>query len=59
MKNYLVHYYPDAFSEWNMISSFGSWISVVSLILFFFIVYKTLTSADKFENKKNLGWTYR
>jgi hypothetical protein len=38
-----------------MISSFGSWISVVSIILFFFIVYKTLTSVDKFENKKNLG----
>jgi heme/copper-type cytochrome/quinol oxidase subunit 1 len=39
--------YPDAFAEWNMIASFGSYISVFSLLLFFFIVYLNLT-----ENKR-------
>jgi heme/copper-type cytochrome/quinol oxidase subunit 1 len=31
--------YPDAFSGWNNISSFGSLISVLSLFIFFYIVY--------------------
>lgn len=34
--------YPDAFAGWNMISSFGSYISAISAILFFYIVYATL-----------------
>jgi cytochrome c oxidase subunit 1 len=35
--------YPDAYAGWNMIASFGSYVSVISLILFFFIVHVTLT----------------
>jgi heme/copper-type cytochrome/quinol oxidase subunit 1 len=35
--------YPDAYAGWNMIASFGSYISVISVILFFFIIYVTLT----------------
>jgi cytochrome c oxidase subunit 1 len=35
--------YPDAFSGWNMISSIGSTISLISVLLFFYIVYLTLT----------------
>ena len=35
--------YPDAYAGWNMIASFGSTISVLSLIVFAFIVYTTLT----------------
>ena len=31
--------YPDAFSSWNAISSFGSIISVVATWLFLYIVY--------------------
>jgi cytochrome c oxidase subunit 1 len=34
--------YPDAFYGWNAISSFGSLISLVSLILFFWIIYDQL-----------------
>tara|TARA_Y100000385_G_C12649879_1_gene449011 strand:- start:337 stop:474 length:138 start_codon:yes stop_codon:yes gene_type:complete len=30
--------YPDAFANWNLIASYGSMISMVSLILFIFIV---------------------
>ena len=36
--------YPDAFAGWNYISSIGSYISFASLILFIFIVFKTLAS---------------
>jgi cytochrome c oxidase subunit 1 len=34
--------YPDAFAGWNMISSIGSLISVVSIYLFLHIVYSQL-----------------
>ena len=34
--------YPDAYAFWNLISSYGSIISVVSSLYFFFIVAKTL-----------------
>jgi heme/copper-type cytochrome/quinol oxidase subunit 1 len=35
--------YPDAFAGWNMVASFGSYMSAFSVILFFYIVYVTLT----------------
>jgi heme/copper-type cytochrome/quinol oxidase subunit 1 len=38
--------YPDAFADWNAICSFGSNLSVVSTLLFFYIVYATLTGDD-------------
>ena len=34
--------YPDAFAGWNLISSFGSIISVIATWLFLYIVYKQL-----------------
>jgi len=39
--------YPDAFSAWNIISSFGSIISVVATIIFIYIIY------DIFANQSN------
>jgi len=44
--------YPDAFAGWNSIASFGSYVSALSTILFFYIVYITLTSNNR-NNKKN------
>ena len=38
--------YPDAFSGWNLISSFGSIVSVLSTIFFGYIIY------DIFINQK-------
>jgi len=38
--------YPDAFSGWNAVSSFGSIVSVVATILFGYIIY------DIFANKR-------
>jgi cytochrome c oxidase subunit I len=45
--------YPDAFSGWNAVASFGSLISVISALLFFYIVYETLTNGERIQ-KKNI-----
>jgi cytochrome c oxidase subunit 1 len=37
--------YPDAFAGWNLVSSFGSIISVVATWLFLYIVYMQLVEA--------------
>jgi len=47
--------YPDAYAGWNSIASFGSYISTISVLLFLFIVYLTLTNGTR-SNKKN-NWT--
>jgi len=43
--------YPDAFILWNKVASFGSNISAISALLFFYIVYETLTTAPNFSRK--------
>jgi len=45
--------YPDAFYGWNMVSSFGSLISLVATILFAFIVYDTFANG---HNVKSNPW---
>jgi cytochrome c oxidase subunit 1 len=35
--------YPDAFAGWNLVSSFGSIISVIATLLFLYIVYVQLS----------------
>jgi len=37
--------YPDAFAFWNYVSSFGSYITVISIVYFFYTVYDVLASA--------------
>lgn len=39
--------YPDAYWAWNQIASVGSLISVISALLFFYIVYDLLTNGEK------------
>lgn len=41
--------YPDIYSNWNYISSFGSILSVVSSIFFFVFVTKTLMARPKYN----------
>ena len=41
--------YPDAFTGWNVVSSFGSLVSVISTVLFAYIIY------DIFANGKKVG----
>jgi cytochrome c oxidase subunit 1 len=38
--------YPDAFTGWNIISSFGSIVSVVSAALFLYIIHEQLTKGS-------------
>ena len=45
--------YPDALAGWNAVASFGSYISAISALFFFYIVYVTLTSGVR-VNKKNV-----
>ena len=42
--------YPDAFAGWNAIASYGSYLSVIATVFFFYVVYKTLTSREKCKN---------
>ena len=44
--------YPDAYIGWNKIASFGSQLSVVGALLFFYIVYSTLTSGKRITNNR-------
>jgi cytochrome c oxidase subunit 1 len=41
--------YPDAFSLWNRISSYGSYISGIGVLLFFYVIY------DAFAKKRLAG----
>lgn len=47
--------YPDAYSGWNSIATFGSYITIFGVILFFYIIYRTLTDNVKFEED---SWKY-
>jgi len=37
--------YPDAFSGWNLVISYGSYIALIGAMLFFYVIYRTF--ADK------------
>jgi cytochrome c oxidase subunit 1 len=39
--------YPDAFEGWNYVASIGSYISAASVVLFVFLVIRTLTSGQR------------
>jgi heme/copper-type cytochrome/quinol oxidase subunit 1 len=39
--------YPDAFAGWNAICSYGSYLSVIGGIFFFYVVYATLTGNER------------
>jgi cytochrome c oxidase subunit 1 len=55
--------YPDAYAGWNMIASFGAYISFAAALLFLFIVYRTLTAGKPVadnqwgEGATTLEWT--
>lgn len=39
--------YPDAFARWNLVSTFGSLISVVATFIFLDVLYKQLTTGKE------------
>ncbi|MEQ9638484.1 MAG: cytochrome c oxidase subunit I [Alphaproteobacteria bacterium] len=55
--------YPDAYADWNMISSIGSYISFAGMLIFLFVCYRTFTSGEKVgdnqwgEGATTLEWT--
>lgn len=38
--------YPDAFTKWNVVSSFGSYMSIISIFLFLFILWDGLRKSS-------------
>ena len=55
--------YPDAFAGWNMVASFGSYISFAGALIFLVVVWKTFTSGERVadnpwgEGANTLEWT--
>ena len=39
--------YADAFAGWNALCSFGSYVSIAGMLVFFYAVYVTLTSDQR------------
>lgn len=44
--------YPSAYADWNLIASYGSYLSAISSCFFFFIVYHTLVYGNPINDKK-------
>jgi len=45
--------YPDAYAGWNAIASFGSYISGIGLLFFFYIIYVSFTSGKLVEQNED------
>lgn len=45
--------YPDAYTGWNFISSFGSIVSVIAIIIFSYVIYDIFVNQ---ENSKDSPW---
>ena len=43
--------YPDAFATFNKIASWGSYLSAISSLFFFFVVYEAISSNRKINHK--------
>lgn len=57
--------YPDAFAGWNAVASYGSYLSLLATLFFFYVVYHTLTGdkqsganpwQDGVERSPTLEW---
>jgi len=46
--------YPSAYIEWNIVSSYGSYLSAISSLFFFYVVYHTLVHGTPVNKKKNI-----
>ena len=44
--------YPDAYAGWNAVASFGSYISGIGLLIFFYIIYVSFTSGKLVEQNE-------
>lgn len=48
--------YPDAYAGWNAVASFGSYVSAISALFFFYIVYLTLVDGKPIQIKNQWGF---
>jgi cytochrome c oxidase subunit 1 len=39
--------YPDAYAGWNAVASYGSYLSALSALFFFYVVYQTLVHGER------------
>jgi cytochrome c oxidase subunit I len=46
--------YPDAYAEWNLIASYGSYLSAISSFFFFYVVYHTLVYGEPVGKTKHV-----
>ena len=49
--------YPDAYKGFNLIASYGSFISLISTVIFFVVVYDTFVTSRKFSTVWS-GWNF-
>ena len=47
--------YPEQFALWNQVSSYGAFLSGLSFLLFFYIVWVTVTKGEKITEKAYWG----
>jgi cytochrome c oxidase subunit 1 len=55
--------YPDAFAGWNYVASFGSYLSIISLLVFGLVLYlaftqKLNTNSTQFSKMTTLAYTF-
>ena len=48
--------YPDAYAGWNSIASYGSYVSLVGMLFFFYIVYYSLTQGSQVKSDSPWSW---
>jgi len=48
--------YPDAYAGWNSIASYGSYISLIGMLFFFYIVYYSLTQGTQVRSDSPWSW---
>lgn len=46
--------YPTAYSEWNLIASYGSYLSAISSLFFFYVVYHTLVHGTPVGKRRKI-----
>ncbi len=55
--------YPDAFTGWNIVASLGAYLGGLSVLVFFYVAYRTFTSGERVganywgEGATTLEWT--
>nr|ALO71066.1 cytochrome c oxidase subunit 1 [Pselaphinae sp. 7 EF-2015] len=47
--------YPDTFTPWNMLSSMGSMVSLIAILIMIFIIWESLISIRKMLSSNNLN----